>query len=255
MQSAGKITIEELSLIDKDEMAEFRSKMLSTAAGQKDGKVSVTIVSPAKPILFGLFNYVSKKTKIWTIDQVLGMKVDVNKIYHEDNNFTPLIYAVKSGSARNVELLLKKGADVNAIDSLRDTALIYAVKSKNTDIVRVILEEGSGVNVNYCRRDARAIHSDALEIAQQSMYVTEIEVMLLASNATLRNQNTSKEDVQTFAEIVPVNTVKATIVKEKPFESSALTNQKNNQEKAPLPQAKLVEVEKLAPTNQKNHQR
>ena len=60
---------------------------------------------------------------------------------------TPLLVAVRARSARNVSLLLSKGADSSCVDDLGNTAIHYAAEYGNGDIISEFLRNGSDMGV------------------------------------------------------------------------------------------------------------
>jgi uncharacterized protein len=75
-----------------------------------------------------------------------------------------------------LDILLKKGADVNTKDSTGYTALIYASGKDNVDIVKKLLAKGA--NVNAKTYDGRT----ALMIAKEQGY-SDIEELLKSNDA------------------------------------------------------------------------
>ena len=79
--------------------------------------------------------------------------VDINSMRY---GYTPLLevcWLMRRGgiecASDIVELLLEKGADVNAVDGMGESALWYAVENGRTDIVRLLIQYGADVNVQY----------------------------------------------------------------------------------------------------------
>ncbi len=59
----------------------------------------------------------------------------------------PLITAAARGQTNEVKVLLEKGADINATDSLRWTPLMAAAFNGRIDTVKVLLSQGADVNL------------------------------------------------------------------------------------------------------------
>lgn len=55
----------------------------------------------------------------------------------------PLQVAAGNGHEETVRLLLKLGADIDAVDEMKDTALNYAIQGGHLNIVKLLLEEGA----------------------------------------------------------------------------------------------------------------
>ena len=63
------------------------------------------------------------------------------------NGETPLMMAARTGSVPVIELLLERGARIDAREKLRGTtALMWAVANSNTDAVRLLIARGADVN-------------------------------------------------------------------------------------------------------------
>jgi len=60
--------------------------------------------------------------------------------------WTPLIVAALTGDAGVVELLIDKGADINATNNSHETALHVAVLNDHRDVAELILNKGANVN-------------------------------------------------------------------------------------------------------------
>jgi ankyrin repeat protein len=85
-----------------------------------------------------------------------GTKIDVrDKAMH-----TPLFYAASAGQINVVDLLISKGADVNAKDIRGgETPLFYAAKAGQKNVVELLIDKGADVNARGSQ------HSGALESA------------------------------------------------------------------------------------------
>ena len=71
-----------------------------------------------------------------------GAEVDAKDVYER----TPLHYAVQQGSMGVIEMLLSKGAEVNARDNDGGTPLHYAVATDYPDKAELLLKKGAEVN-------------------------------------------------------------------------------------------------------------
>ena len=61
----------------------------------------------------------------------------------------PLVVASSCGHTRIVEILLRKGAQVNLLDSGGNSALICASSEGHTETVKLLLDHGAQVNFEH----------------------------------------------------------------------------------------------------------
>ncbi|KAG4090289.1 ankyrin [Neocallimastix lanati (nom. inval.)] len=80
----------------------------------------------------------NSNSDIRMIENLLSSGANVN--YCDDDNKTPLIYAVENEDIELVKLLIKYKADIN-YEVCGRTPLKLAIKKNNIDIARIILEE------------------------------------------------------------------------------------------------------------------
>lgn len=78
------------------------------------------------------------------VEILLEKGADVNA--HSYYGYIPLVQAVGRRSSRIVEILLKNRADVNAIDVHGNSALIKAAKAGDGEVVKLLLDNGADVN-------------------------------------------------------------------------------------------------------------
>ncbi|CAI1752203.1 Ribulose-5-phosphate 4-epimerase and related epimerases and aldolases [Serratia fonticola] len=64
---------------------------------------------------------------------------------------TPLHAAALHGNKEAVDLLLAAGADIEAVDFLRDNAMHACIKARKLDIVRYLIGKGSDINKKGCQ--------------------------------------------------------------------------------------------------------
>ena len=83
---------------------------------------------------------VNKHTEVAKLLLTKGSKVKSRNIIHTDK---PLHYAAINGDIEIVEMLLNRGANINAANWSGVTALHNAVKSKTMEIIELLLKMGA----------------------------------------------------------------------------------------------------------------
>jgi hypothetical protein len=68
-------------------------------------------------------------------------KADIDS-HTKENQITPLMFASRNYKALAVKHLLKRGADVNAVDNDNATAVIHACRVGALNVVKTLVEEG-----------------------------------------------------------------------------------------------------------------
>jgi cytohesin len=86
-----------------------------------------------------------EKGNIEAVKQHLAAGTDVNS-KDEDVELTPLQMAAGEGQKEIAELLIAKGADVNAMTADGLTALFAAILGPNKEIVELLIAKGADVN-------------------------------------------------------------------------------------------------------------
>lgn len=87
--------------------------------------------------------------------KMLELLLDIHDVPADQPNFknqsTALMYAAELGSGpellKSINLLLDRGAKINAIDDNGETALIKAVSRINYDTAKLLLEKGADPNI------------------------------------------------------------------------------------------------------------
>ena len=87
---------------------------------------------------------ISKLGKKEAIKYLLDSRVDIKKKLDEDG-WTALMLASQNGRKEMCELLIEKGADVNAV-SIRGTALMVAAEEGNKEVCELLIEKGAEIN-------------------------------------------------------------------------------------------------------------
>jgi ankyrin repeat protein len=65
-----------------------------------------------------------------------------------EDDYTALINAAEEGDPGLVNMILDKGANVNAKNRFGQTALMSAAEAGHLEVVKVLLAKGANVNVN-----------------------------------------------------------------------------------------------------------
>ena len=109
------------------------------------------------------------------------------------NDSTALLYAAVNGHMEVVKVLVARGADVDAQDSVGGTALMYAVWKGHTDVVRILLAAGAAVDKKG--RDGRT----ALSVAEKD---GRAEIIKLLKETAAKPQGPSRSDHPVLAETI-----------------------------------------------------
>ena len=113
----------------------------------KDKKSLKDIIDPLKSAIRKCCDYI----KIDIINILLEKGADINA---KDNyGRTPLMHAIQYGCSEEViKILLEKGADINAKDNYGWTPLMYAIQyGCSEEVIKILLEKGADINAkdNY----------------------------------------------------------------------------------------------------------
>lgn len=76
------------------------------------------------------------------VQALVDTAVDIN-VKDRTFGYTPLIVAARQGHIDIVQILLERGADVEATDNYGSTALYWAKKNQREEIVQLLLEAGA----------------------------------------------------------------------------------------------------------------
>ena len=108
------------------------------------------------------------------IETFHGPTGDMRKIARATQNhsstigWTALMGASGLGHQNAVELLLKRGANINQANQHGHTALRYAAEAGHTDTVRLLLKHGANINQATLRYAAEAGHTGAVRLLLES---------------------------------------------------------------------------------------
>jgi ankyrin repeat protein len=93
---------------------------------------------------YRLFRAIAKND-INKIEELLS-NVDINNVRQGRKKLTPLMYAVKKGNLKVIDLLLKNNADLDAKDKRGNTALIHATLNQRLDIIQKLVDSGANID-------------------------------------------------------------------------------------------------------------
>ena len=102
-----------------------------------------------------------------------------------------LFNAVVRAKTNDVRALIRKGADVNSLDTWDLTALHHACRKGHPDIVRLLLEAGADPNR---RRDEDPQGETPLDIVCTSNFVPGISSLLLSHGADVNVKDPLREE-------------------------------------------------------------
>lgn len=129
--------------------------------------------------------------------QLINEGLDVNAT-GEDQFWTPLRYAVSHDQKEIVELLLSKGADVNARNKFGSTALIMAVTKK--EIIEMLLSNGADVNAQNNSGVTALMGTIVMMYTERSLPdQKEILELLLSKGADVNVQDSSGRTALMYA--------------------------------------------------------
>jgi len=119
------------------------------------------------------------------IETMLRDGADVNMA--DDRGITSLMWAVAVGSPEAMQLLIDKGANVNAKNTFNSTALIWAAADPRK--VRILIDHGADVNA------ASKLGHTPLEIAAMSDPSAETVRLLISKGANIKAVDNSRKTV------------------------------------------------------------
>lgn len=89
------------------------------------------------------------------------------------NDSWNLVESVLRNDEINVAVLLERGADPNAVSSIRNSALMYAAEKGNMAIMKMLVEKGADVNASGFRKETPLFMSIFINDFQSTKYLLE----------------------------------------------------------------------------------
>lgn len=93
-----------------------------------------------------LLHIAARRGKVEHLKRLLDIGSDPNELSRDTNQVTPLMLAVARSTTAFTELLLNKGADVNAKDKHEMSPLHYAAVNGRSKTILLLIEAGCGVS-------------------------------------------------------------------------------------------------------------
>eukprot|EP00947_MAST-08B_sp_MAST-8B-sp1_P005732 g5732.t1 len=105
----------------------------------------------------GELRYAFDEGDLMRVEQLLDQGADPDVRVATDP-MTLLTYFTDQGSAEGVEILIRYGADVDAVDDSRHMPLFYACRAGRRDIVSMLLDAGADANVVMTSQQLTGLH-------------------------------------------------------------------------------------------------
>ncbi|EAY01403.1 hypothetical protein TVAG_230070 [Trichomonas vaginalis G3] len=96
------------------------------------------------------------KNNIEEAEYLIHLGLDVNAV--DDENKTPLRYAVENGNTEIAEFLIAIVSDINADKNTMTELLYYAAINGHTDVAKLIVSNGADVNHKFFYYKKTALH-------------------------------------------------------------------------------------------------
>lgn len=133
--------------------------------------------------------WAAQEDHLGMVELLVGRGADINAVSEKDRGWTPLIISAFHGNNDLVDFLLSRGADVNAKDRDGFTALSWAWKENRSDTVRLLLQRGANVNVMSASSLGRPVIKEDLLFHAISSGADESLIKLLIDRGANVNSN------------------------------------------------------------------
>lgn len=138
------------------------------------------VLDRIRPSLVAESNYADERTGLHqaafigcpkSVRYFLSKGVDINQI--DTYRATPLWLAAQNGHLEIVQLLIEKGADINAVvDDNHRTALMLAAQNGHLEVLQLLIEKGADINA------ADSYHWTVLMAATLGGYIDIVKLLL-----------------------------------------------------------------------------
>lgn len=108
-----------------------------------------------------------------------GAKIDAL----DQEGSTALMYAIRNGNTESAKLLITSGADLNKTNKVKETALTIAIANKQHDIFTLLVKKGA--NVNIVSKNNKGKEGTLLEIESENKTNEDSIILLLENGAKI----------------------------------------------------------------------
>lgn len=137
------LTLQELiNVIVKDPSSVLLEDLVDYAINKRSHEINTSYFPGHKHLLHLVAEYEDYKNENDSLFEELLKIKSLNYDIQDDNGETPLHYAVKKGDLRNVEALMKVGANINTETNNRCNIIDYAIYYNRHDIIEYMIKRG-----------------------------------------------------------------------------------------------------------------
>ncbi len=132
--------------------------------------------------------------------------------------------ASKHGDLEIVEILIKQGSDINAVDENNENGLIHACRQGNIETCKFLVDKGSNINLQ---------NSAGLTALMETTYFGNLDIALylVKIGADVHLKNNDGNSILHVASSRPINSFKELVqllISEKNMDINELNNNKSN---------------------------
>uniref|UniRef100_G3VUW0 Uncharacterized protein n=1 Tax=Sarcophilus harrisii TaxID=9305 RepID=G3VUW0_SARHA len=140
----------ELNLLDNDS----RTPLMKAIECQQEECATILLEHGADPNLKdnknnNALHHIASGQSKFMAEKLIKHNIDIEAKNQVEEDLTPLLLAIIRNNIKMADILLKNGANVNALDNYKRTALMIAVSVESIDLVTLLLQN----NADYTLQD------------------------------------------------------------------------------------------------------